>query len=322
LPHYSTDTQYSLEKVSTDSGEDVVGLPRRVIELGLGDDFDASFGEALRKGIGGEEISLGKEALRVLSESQNTGKLGKQGRKGSIGMGLFRESRAAAAAGVPIFQAPPGRMSRTSSEKKKRREEAVVMEEAEEEHGEMLPEGSRARSGTVSTIKSLGSAFAANLGGVGSAGGTSYTAPVNSNTQLDTPSSPRPIRSRRSTHVVTTTTDEEETRSPGTGSAERFPIYDEVPTEEDSGWTTSSGTSSSASESDEEEISRDERAKRSVSVEDRGEGVENEIELETTDVDSEEESMTVPLQPFNHAVGGHSSIYKFTRRAVCKVCRP
>jgi len=29
--------------------------------------------------------------------------------------------------------------------------------------------------------------------------------------------------------------------------------------------------------------------------------------------------MTVPLQPFNHAVGGHSLIYKFTRRAVCKV---
>jgi hypothetical protein len=33
----------------------------------------------------------------------------------------------------------------------------------------------------------------------------------------------------------------------------------------------------------------------------------------------EEDRMTVPLQPFNHAVGGHSSIYKFTRRAVCKV---
>ncbi|EIW66408.1 hypothetical protein TREMEDRAFT_35090, partial [Tremella mesenterica DSM 1558] len=28
--------------------------------------------------------------------------------------------------------------------------------------------------------------------------------------------------------------------------------------------------------------------------------------------------MTVPLKPFSHAVGGHSAIYKFTRRAVCK----
>jgi hypothetical protein len=30
--------------------------------------------------------------------------------------------------------------------------------------------------------------------------------------------------------------------------------------------------------------------------------------------------MTVPLQPFKNKVGGHSEIYKFTRRAVCKVC--
>jgi hypothetical protein len=29
--------------------------------------------------------------------------------------------------------------------------------------------------------------------------------------------------------------------------------------------------------------------------------------------------MTVPLQPFKNKVGGHSEIYKFTRRAVCKV---
>jgi inositol-hexakisphosphate kinase len=28
----------------------------------------------------------------------------------------------------------------------------------------------------------------------------------------------------------------------------------------------------------------------------------------------------VPLRPFRNQVGGHSAIYKFTRRAVCKVC--
>jgi hypothetical protein len=73
--------------------------------------------------------------------------------------------------------------------------------------------------------------------------------------------------------------------------------------DEDSGWT-----SSGSSEEDESEISS---------------GLEGEEGyLEATDVESgheEEERMTVPLQPFNHAVGGHSSIYKFTRRAVCKV---
>lgn len=31
--------------------------------------------------------------------------------------------------------------------------------------------------------------------------------------------------------------------------------------------------------------------------------------------------LTIPLQPFNNKVGGHSEIYKFTRRAVCKVSR-
>lgn len=30
---------------------------------------------------------------------------------------------------------------------------------------------------------------------------------------------------------------------------------------------------------------------------------------------------TVPLLPFQNQVGGHSAIYKFTKRAVCKVCR-
>lgn len=51
---------------------------------------------------------------------------------------------------------------------------------------------------------------------------------------------------------------------------------------------------------------------------DRDGSEEGEREREEED-EGEGESMIVPLQPFDHAVGGHSSIYKFTRRAVCKV---
>ena len=43
------------------------------------------------------------------------------------------------------------------------------------------------------------------------------------------------------------------------------------------------------------------------------------VVIDTYGSEEEGESLTVPLQPFDHAVGGHSSIYKFTRRAVCKV---
>lgn len=36
--------------------------------------------------------------------------------------------------------------------------------------------------------------------------------------------------------------------------------------------------------------------------------------------DSEDHLPHIPLRPFRNQVGGHSAIYKFTKRAVCKVC--
>ena len=35
--------------------------------------------------------------------------------------------------------------------------------------------------------------------------------------------------------------------------------------------------------------------------------------------DDEDQLPHVPLRPFRNQVGGHSAIYKFTKRAVCKV---
>lgn len=48
-----------------------------------------------------------------------------------------------------------------------------------------------------------------------------------------------------------------------------------------------------------------------------------ESEEENGNDDDEDWSSTlhhIPLRPFRNQVGGHSAIYKFTKRAVCKVC--
>lgn len=82
---------------------------------------------------------------------------------------------------------------------------------------------------------------------------------------------------------------------------------------DDSGWTTETSTSMSEEEEDdddEEDQDQDQDGRYQA---------EQAAELSDTEEDEEEDRMTVPLMPFNHAVGGHSSIYKFTRRAVCKV---
>jgi inositol-hexakisphosphate kinase len=88
--------------------------------------------------------------------------------------------------------------------------------------------------------------------------------------------------------------------------------------EDDSSWASissesSSSTSSTGSQSDTES-----------DAEQGAEGIQEGVagNALATSTEDEEEPITVPLQPFNHAVGGHSSIYKFTRRAVCKVGFP
>ena len=48
-------------------------------------------------------------------------------------------------------------------------------------------------------------------------------------------------------------------------------------------------------------------------------GIENNLGL--YGFAEERESLPhIPLRPFRNQVGGHSAIYKFTKRAVCKVC--
>jgi len=244
LSHYSTDQQYSLKQGDLE------------LELGLGDDFNMSFGEAMRRGADKEELPLPREALRVLSEAKENSALrmtGKQGRKGSIGMGLFRESRAAALAA----------MSRA-----KKKDEVI---------GEAVTPASPPRTAPASIRGTPSSRIRETMEDEGMESASSTGIQVFSSSLLRRDGSSR--------------------RPSGPSLQDEIPS----PVEDDSGWTTTS--SGDLSISDEEQ-----RMKRD-SIEDSG----------TDEGTDEEERMTVPLQPFDHAVGGHSSLYKFTRRAVCKV---
>jgi inositol-hexakisphosphate kinase len=253
LSHYSTDRAYSLEPTKKQIN----------IDLGLGDDFDKNFGEAMRKGLGGEEMQLPPQALRVLSEAKENMDLrlvGKQGRKGSLGMGLFKESR----------------------EGEKKRVKAKDKDTPLEEVEEAIISDSDPLSPTL-------------LRG--------FTPEIRPKQEIVLPPAlPVPITTTTTRQEPSTIEDLSQSTagleiSSPTRVAAESPHKSDIFSEE-SGWTTTDsdddGSSSNSS---------------------RSKGSEG---MESSDED-EGESMTVPLQPFNHAVGGHSSIYKFTRRAVCKV---
>ena len=264
LPHFSTDTQYSLP--------DDPSKPKVALELGLGDDFDLSFGEAMRRGVGGEEMPLPQEAMRVLNEAkENLDKRvnGKQGRKGSIGMGLFKETRAAQA----VKDLGAGWKGQT-----------VLEEEEPEPTKKTTPKKQRKAS----------------------------------RDSLKSPSSPTPVKrgsivdSVRRLQLDERVSTDDEVTSAGIQIVSSPFLSREVTrqtSDDESDWTTTSeiSLSSLAISDDEEDLTR-------------GTGyTEDDEQAVVTEGSGDEERMTVPLQPFDHAVGGHSSIYKFTRRAVCKV---
>jgi hypothetical protein len=107
--------------------------------------------------------------------------------------------------------------------------------------------------------------------------------------------------------------------------------------EDDAGWTTESswatsvGSPSSLSDTDDEvdHISRLPLALHQRldldDVDGSARGVSTPVGRQSrTQAASEviqeaSQRMTIPLEPFHHKVGGHSEIYKFSRRAVCKV---
>lgn len=267
LPHYSLDKEYSLPR--KEKGKDKDGRTPK-LELGLGDDFNTSFGEAMRLGNEGKELPLPKEALIMLSQAKEqigSATKTKQGRKGSMGMGLFKESHAAAKIDL-----------------KKPEEEAI--EEEEDDH---TGRGSSIKTRSRTETRSSRSTLVSEPTIVGPSITPASSLPIRGSRQISDRCGLSPVG-----HSPAAT-------SAGLASPQQqFEDPEEQFDEDDESWTT---TSTESFTSDPEEDGRDWMSEVDYGSEER----------------EEEERMTVPLQPFSHAVGGHSSIYKFTRRAVCKV---
>jgi len=344
LSHYSTDREYSLEPPLPSKGQSQKPV-NLSIELGLGDDFDHSFGEAMRRGLGGEELPLPQQALRVLSEAKENMDLrlvGKQGRKGSLGMGLFKESREREDSGKKKIR----------PKDKEREKEGYGMVVPEEDEEALILSDSASASASASagpksprTPSKSKTGYAVLPGSSHSATSTSTSISVDRDTPLPpalplaaTSSSPTPRRIREKVQDVETlaasaariqivsspllrdpdhverprSEPESESESefepePHVGRGSRASPRKSIGARTDtlsseSGWTTTDSEDSSSAAGDARS-----RASQAASGE------------SASETEDEGESMTVPLQPFNHAVGGHSSIYKFTRRAVCKV---
>lgn len=405
LPHFSTDRAYSLQdNGSAIEGESTGGASgsgsQINLELGLGGAFDASFGEALRRGAGGDELPLPREALRVLTEAKDsleTRLLGKQGRKGSMGMGLFKESRKASLAGLigaGGLQGSKGKLETggggdwESVKERKGRDRGYTAPSAPAQTGRrekaspgVSPQLSPAKEtySALSTIPTprrrilLRDTVPEPLSPTRHSSSAVDTLPgmVEEDQASDLPQTPTdditaaiqilptsPILRRPSTRVkrpVPIPTGPEPPVS-GSDSAMELPAppLESISTDneiisgsytvsrsgrqsfsealsmsDESGWTSGTGSSSSGSESgsgtdddgeDVEESASQEGGQSDTGYFGQG-GEQGDAGLsEDTELSAEEEDhMTVPLQPFNHAVGGHSSIYKFTRRAVCKV---
>lgn len=245
LPHYSTDQKFSLQRDSD----------APALRLG-GDDLDSTLGDAIRRGANGGEIALPKAALRVLNEAKedmDRSALAKQTRKGSIGMGLFKESRKPERKTTAGGGDDPSRSFLLDDVT----EEDKVIEPGR--HSPLLV-SSPTKGESGSRRASRRSSRDVQHQHVPPDESTTETADVR------IMSSPRRRSYARDEQQMASSFDED-----------------------DSGW-------SSTSPSEDSEI-------------DQFGGSETE---------TEEEAMTVPLQPYGHAVGGHSSIYQFTRAAICK----
>ncbi|BEI97202.1 hypothetical protein CcaverHIS631_0207910 [Cutaneotrichosporon cavernicola] len=246
LPHYSTDSKFSLQQGHGRAG--TAHSSSFGVRLGMrtddGEFENTGLNDVIRRGAAnGGEVALPKLALRALSEAKedmDTCATFKQTRKGSIGMGLFKESRSQ--------QKDPerDRGGRAPESKPSLGLEAVVStppleEVAEEEEvlGSPPPCRPSADHRSRRESKSDDNVVVAEPAGV---------------------PSPRQSIDR--------------------GRAYSF--------DDDSGWTSTSSSGSGEFES-----------------------------ASATDTD-DEEPLAVPLEPYGHKVGGHSSIYQFTRAAICK----
>ncbi|GMK54116.1 hypothetical protein CspeluHIS016_0107020 [Cutaneotrichosporon spelunceum] len=247
LPHYSTDSKFSLQhghgRAATGHSSSSFGV-RLGTRTDDGEFENTGLNDVIRRGAAnGGEVALPKLALRALSEAKedmDTCATFKQTRKGSIGMGLFKESRSQ--------QKEPERerSSRAPLSKQSLSLENVASappleEVVEEEEALASPPPRMPSAGNRSLRESESDDKVAAV--------VSASVP-----------SPRQSIDKSGAYFF----------------------------EDDSGWTSTSSSGSG----------------------DFGSASE-------TDTD-DEEPLAVPLEPYGHKVGGHSSIYQFTSAAICK----
>lgn len=240
LPHYSTDSKFSLARSKSKE-------PSFDVRLG-GRQFDDSLGDAIRRGANGEkEVALPKSALRVLSEAKEDMDhcaQGKQTRKGSIGMGLFKETRKP--------------QERRSTHERDREAHIDERDEAKAPldwshlkdpmwagQGEVVAESPPM---TPSELVPLDRRLE----------------DIQSERSITSPR--RSLSIKRDDHLLSSFDDDE-----------------------DEEWTTSSSSD-----------------------------LDSILSNWGSETDSDDDHIAVPLQPYGHKVGGHSSIYQFTRAAICK----
>lgn len=337
LPHFSLDTKFSLAPSSSPATTVFVRrkprhppygsvedepIPNLHLDLGLGKELDETIEAAVRqrsKGGAGansngqtptDEVPLPLEAARVLSEARQNIMAGgghrgpsgaKGGRKSSMGMGLFKES---AAQNASVERSGRSRGSQTTgsgtgedwerpSPVKQMPSQAVLDEDL--------------KKSPTATGAPVGDA---TLRPKAERRRTILFEDDDEDAQEDTPSRElgqafeEMIVSRRSSRApslagpATTQHNESEHRSMS----------------EDS-WTSSFSEASTGDESaDSDFTSPDWPAQADPNV------VEDEDDwlAPPPPRSPPSDKLTVPLEPFNNKVGGHSQIYKFTRRAVCK----
>jgi hypothetical protein len=307
----------------------------------------------MRNGTAGKEMQLPPQALRALSEarvSMDERVSSKQGRKGSITMGLFKESRAQSKQrpGSDRNRVPSGMLSPTGAV------EEVISEEEDERSGvDDVPSVEERLVSRHRDKVQMGTSVSAREDETRSHGWPSRQdtnippgdvktrAPLNREDTFRV-SSPakmdrRPTADLEHAEVDADSTDE----TPRIDTAQR-PSYisrlqedvrgremhnhdsghstHSMSFDSESGWTT---TSEESEESSLSSLGPDASVTRRRRLQSRSQSDVHDSQAyegdSPTDRSEEEEPMTVPLQPFGHAVGGHSSIYQFTRRAVCKV---
>ncbi len=346
LPHYSLDTKFSRSPGGLHCRD---GTPVK-LDLGLGIDFNQTVEEAFSRGLEeGTEVPLPREAVRVLTEARSMAQsksATKGGRKGSLGMGLFKESTSALKRSRGNGAVKDGGKDHRSGSVAE--SDGIAEEEREDGSGGGV---------TMAGARSVGRGPFPRLDSTSSDHSSTHSEPLEDeerslppvqNIIVNKPAAhhrppPSPaiaIHPKVPSHPVSVSsspTDGYRFRSRHASASEASEASDGLlPDEDESGWTSeesedswaTSHSSGPESGPEEENAGLSYRVARQLSFSAPNESIPEgdtpvgRVSRQQTPreiIQGASQRMTIPLEPFHHKVGGHSEIYKFSRRAVCKV---